>query len=126
MDKVFTNLPKQESTATIFNDSRVYFNSFGQPGQEFSGADVDATIGFLEQRGFSRDASIMTATVLLQQAKQDNYPVFDLLDTLKGFDSLELSSLVGEILNQNRSQISRLGFRTAPAINEVRDRNIRV
>lgn len=126
MDKVFTNLPKQESTATVFNDSRVYFNSFGQPGQEFSGPEVDAAIGFLEQRGFSRDASVMTAMVLLQQARQDNYPVFELLDTLKGFNSLDLSALVGQILNQNRSQISRLGFRTSPSINETRERNIRI
>ena len=63
--------------------------------------------------------------VLLQQAKKDGFPVFQLLETLDSLKQLELTGLVAEILNQNRSQTSRLGFRTVITANQLKLRNIR-
>jgi hypothetical protein len=63
--------------------------------------------------------------VLLRQSKQDNIPVFKLLDTLDTLQTLELSALVSEILNQNRSQTSRLGFKVAVSANQQKIRNIK-
>jgi hypothetical protein len=50
--------------------------------------------------------------------------VFELLDTLKGLTELQLSNVVTEILNVNRSKISTLGFKIADLRNQFEKRNI--
>ena len=56
------------------------------------------------------------AMALLKQAKLDSIPIYQILDTIKGFNELEISQLVGEILNNNRVPTSTLGFRTTNVI----------
>jgi len=124
MDKVLTNLPQSESIDSA-NRTKTYLNNFGNNGEEYLSAEVDATIGFLTNKGFGIEAASVTAIVLLQQAKRDGFPVFKLLETLQSLNQLELSGLVAEILNLNRSQTSRLGFRTAISANQIKLRNIR-
>ena len=63
------------------------------------------------------------STVLLKQAKIDNVPIYSLLDSLNQFDGIGLSQVVGEVLNNNRSPTSILGFRTS-AVTSVQARNI--
>jgi hypothetical protein len=123
-DNTLTNLPAKTSTDSA-DRSKVYLENFGRSGEEYLGSEVDATIGFLSKRGFSLEAATVTAMVLLRQAKQDGLAVFQLLETLGTLENLELSALVGEILNQNRSFTSRLGFRTSVAANQLKLRNIR-
>ena len=66
---------------------------------------------FFLKRGFDKVAAINTASVLLQQAKIDNLNVQALLDTLKGVTDVQLSVIVAQILNLNRSKTSALGFK---------------
>jgi hypothetical protein len=117
-----TNLP-----ASNIEDSaagtRLFFDSYGQDPLEFNANDVSATIGFFESKGFDSDAALVVSTVLLKQAKIDDTPIFRLLDTLKGFNSLQLSQLVGEVLNNNRTSTSTLGFRTEN-VSATQTRNI--
>ena len=54
----------------------------------------------------------------MQQAKIDGVKVFELLDTLKGLNSIQLSNVVTEIMNYNREKISTIGYK----IDEVADR----
>jgi hypothetical protein len=119
-----TNLPTAQSTDSA-DRSRVYLNNFGQQGEEYPSNDVDATIGFLINKGFAAEAATVTGMVLLQQAKKDGFSVFKLLETLGSLEQLELTGLVAEILNQNRSQTSRLGFRTVITANQLKLRNIK-
>ena len=86
--------------------------------------DVDAVIGFFEKRKFDKTAAVSVATILLQQAKLDNVDVFRLLDTLKGITDVQLSNVVTEILNVNRSKISTLGFKVENTQNQFEKRNI--
>lgn len=86
--------------------------------------DVDAVIGFFEKRKFDKAAAVSVATILLQQAKLDNVDVFTLLDTLKGITDVQLSNVVTEILNVNRSKISTLGFKVENTQNQFEKRNI--
>lgn len=123
MEKVLTNLPQQPSVDSA-DKSLVYLNSFGKIGEEYLGSEVDATIGYLTNKGFGIEAATVTAMVLLRQAKIDNFPVFRLLDTLGSLNQAELSNLVIQILNENRTQTSRLGFRTALTANQIKLRNI--
>ncbi len=116
-----TNLPintKVDSAA----GTKLFFDNYGQDPLEFNATEVEAAIAFFEKRGFNKDASSVVATTILKQAKLDGIPVFKLLDSLDNFADLNISTLVGEILNNNRSPISTLGFRTTPVIpNQIRN-----
>lgn len=117
-----TNLPsitKEDSGAA----TKLFFDSYGQQPLEFPATDVDSTIAFFTSKGFDTDAALVVSTVILKQAKIDSTPVYKLLDTLSTFGNLELSQLVGEVLNNNRTPISTLGFRTTNVI-PVQSRNI--
>ena len=118
-----TNLPY-----TVPNDSaagtKLYFDQYGQVPLEFAGSEVDAVIGFFKSKGFGDQAAQTTGMVLLKQAKIDNMQVFKLLDTLKNFEGLQLSTLVGEILNNNRSNSSTLGFKVVNVDKYNQTRNI--
>lgn len=118
-----TNLPPQQKTDSA-NVTKKFFDAGTDQPLEFNAIDVDATIGFFEGKGFDNDAATTTAVTLLKQAKLENQPIFEVLDTLKGFTTLQLSSLVGEILNNNRPSTSTLGFRVSPASGESQQRNI--
>ena len=117
-----TNLPNR-----ILEDSaagtKLFFDTYGQQPLEFSSNDVNVTVAFFTSRGFDNDAALVTSTVLLKQAKIDQTPITALLDTLSGFTDLELSQLVGEVLNNNRTPTSTLGFKVV-SVKPNQTRNI--
>jgi hypothetical protein len=117
-----TNLPPRQIEDSAAG-TKLFFDSYGQSPLEFNANDVNATVGFFESKGFASDASLVVSTVLLKQAKIDDTPIFKILDTLKDFNGLQLSQLVGEILNNNRTPTSTLGFRTT-GVNPNQTRNI--
>ena len=84
---------------------------YGQQPLEFSANEVTAAIAFFQSRGFEDDAAILTAQVLLKQAKIDSVPVFKIIDTLTTFNGVQISAIVAEILNNNRGSSSTLGYR---------------
>lgn len=65
--------------------------------------------GFFESRKFGKVAADIMAVTLIKQAKQDNYNPLDVLNTLKGLDTIELTSVIKDILNYNRFKTSYLG-----------------
>jgi len=103
-----------------------FFNQYFTGKISFPSNQVDAVIGFFESRGFSKEGSIAVGTVLLQQAKLDDVNVFQLLDTLKKQDEIQLSSVVTEVLNYNREKISTLGYKLDNTVNRTESRNIEV
>lgn len=104
--------------------TRLYFDQYGQAPLEFSATDVDSVVGFFKGKGFGDEAAQTTSMILLKQAKIDNMQVFKLLDTLKAFEGLQLSALVGEILNNNRANTSTLGFKMESVDKANQTRNI--
>ncbi len=110
-----TNLPIQtiEDSAA---GTKLYFSTYGEQPLEFPANDVAAAIGFFQSAGFDQDAALVTAMTVLRQAKIDGTPIYQLLDSLKQFQTIELSQLVGEILNNNRVPTSTLGFRVKDVI----------
>jgi len=118
-----TNLPPPvvEDSA---QETKLFFDAYGQFPLQFPASDVEAAIGFFQAKGFDRDAAEVTAMVVLKQAKIEGMPVFKLLDTLSGMEGLQLSALVGEILNNNRPSSSSLGFRVASTSKQSQIRNI--
>ena len=117
-----SNLPPQQIEDSAAG-TKLFFDSYGQGPLEFNSNDVDVTLGFFEKKGFSSESARVLSATLLKQAKIDGTPIGKILDSLKGVDQLELSQLVGEILNNNRAAISTLGFRT-PDVKVTQSRNI--
>lgn len=116
-----TNLPIQSKDDSAAG-TKLFFDNYGEQPLEFNSTEVDSAVAFFEKRGFDKDAALIVSSTLLKQAKLDSTPIYKILDTLSGFDGLQLSSLVGEILNNNRSSISTLGFRTTPVTtNQIRN-----
>ena len=101
-----------------------FFDTYFDKKLSFPSNQVDAVIGFFTKRGFDKEAAISVGSVLLQQAKIDSVNVFQLLDTLKGLDSVQLSSIVTEVLNYNRAKTSTLGFKRTQQVEKLEKRNI--
>lgn len=118
-----TNLPVSPAEDSAAG-TKLYFDTYGQEPLQFSANEVSAATGFFLENGFSQEAAQVTAAVILKQAKLDNVPVFQLLDSLKRLNGLQISALIGEILNNNRNPTSILGFRTNPVVKTDQSRNI--
>jgi hypothetical protein len=118
-----TNLPSPNIQDSA-QSTKLFFDQYGKEPLQFSANDVEAAIGFFQSRGFDRDAAEITSMVILKQANLDGLPVFKLLDTLGNLDNLEISALVGEILNNNRPSSSTLGFRSVGVTKDPQVRNI--
>jgi hypothetical protein len=106
-----TNLPTNTKPTDSTTNTKDFFNSYYTAGISLSASDIDATFGFFQSRGFDISASNSIAATLLSQSKKENVNVFQILDTLKGLNELQLSRVVSEILNYNRLNISTLGYR---------------
>jgi hypothetical protein len=117
-----TNLPPQEIQDSAAA-TKLFFDTYGEQPLEFNAVDVDACITFFTSNGFQQDAAIVTSTVLLKQAKIENVPIFRLLDSLSTMEGVQLSALVAEILNNNRTSSSTLGYRE-PSVSSNILRNI--
>ena len=117
------NLPPKQDTSSSDKVNRYFSTYFGYQ-LEFPSNDVDAVIGFLENKGFDKVAAQSTGSVLLQQAKIDGIKVFELLDTLKSLNRVQLSFTVAQVLNFNRQKTSTLGFKVANNETPLEARNI--
>lgn len=118
-----TNLPFPISTDSA-ESTKKYFEQYGQDLYQFSPNDIQTAISFFKKRGFGEDASTSTAVAILKQAKFENKPVFNIIDTLEGFNDLQLSAVVAEILNNFRKPISVLGYRSIYISKLEAERNI--
>lgn len=101
-----------------------FFDKYFVDPISYSATQVDSVVGFFLKRGFDQSSATGVATVLLQQAKIDEVNVYTLLDTLKGLTEVEISGLVGEIVNYNRSKVSVIGFKTENTVARQEARNI--
>ena len=113
--------PAKEDSAA---GTKLFFDRYGQSPLEFSANEVTAAIAFFQSRGFENEAALITAQVLLKQAKVDRVPVFKIIDTLKTFNGVQISALVAEILNNNRNATSTLGYKTELIEKQNQTRNI--
>ena len=105
-----TNLPEKQIQDSAAR-TKLFFDTYGKEPLEFNATEVDASIQFFIKKGFSDDAARITALSLLKQAKIEGISVFGVLDQLGNLDTVNISALVSEILNNNRPATSTLGYR---------------
>lgn len=118
---MFSNLP---INITKSDNATTAFESYTTKLQETDPTVYAAMTGFFEKRGFDIASAESVATILYAQAKKDGYQPMQILDTLKGFNEVELSGLIAEILNYNRYKSSNLGKTSLIAPNPIVQRNI--
>lgn len=118
-----TNLPAQAS-----RDSEIkqFFDKSYVNEVTFPVGEIDAVVGFFQRREFDITSARTIAIVLLNQARTDNVDVFTLLETLKSIPTMQLSSVVAQILNAYREKTSLIGYRISAADNSYETRNILV
>lgn len=107
-------------------DVKEFFDTYFSAKVSFPANEIDATIAFLVKRGFDTTSASSTAIVLLNQARNEGVPVFQLLDRLTALTDVQLSQVVAQVLNSYREKTSYLGYRVATAINSYETRNILV
>lgn len=107
-------------------DTKTFFNKYYTVSLSYPANEIDAVVNFFTKRGFDKTPAISVATVILQQAKLENVPVFEVLDTLKGLQEVELSAVVAEVVNLNRPKTSVVGAKSNNEIQSLDYRNILV
>lgn len=105
---MYTNIPIEKPTSSSDSTLKT-FNNYNTAPTQLNNNTLIAMKGILETRGFSTDSAENIAIAILAQAKQDGYNPMVILETVKGLGQAELSSLVAEILNNNRYKTSNLG-----------------
>jgi hypothetical protein len=123
MSTIKLNLPQEQSNDSA-SETKQNFETYYTKSISFPSNQIDAVVGFFESRDFDKSAATSVAAILLQQAKLDGVNVFELLDTLKGLDSLQLSAVVTEVMNYSREKTSTIGYKVAEPTNLLEARNI--
>ena len=120
-----TNLPVEASVDSS-GEVREFFDKFFVHQVSFPSNQIDAVLGFFLKRGFDTSSARSTGIVLLNQAREDGVNVFELIDTLKTLNDVQLSQVVAQVLNAYREKVSQLGYRIAPIADSFESRNILV
>lgn len=115
------NLPTQQP-----EDVKQFFDKFFVHEVTFPSNQIDAVVGFFLKNGFDQESARSTSIVLLNQARLDNINVFQLVDSLRKLNDVQLSQVVAQILNSYREKVSLLGYRIAPIADNYESRNILV
>lgn len=124
MSSIELNLPRKPDNLDSQSQTKKIFNTFYAKQLAYPSNEVDAVIGFLESKGFEKQAARSTGAILLQQAKLDGVKVFELIDTLQGLTKLQLSATVAQVLNFNREKTSSIGFKVENTVEYLEARNI--
>lgn len=119
------NLPRVTTNNDSGDQVKSFFDRYFQHQVTFPSNQIDAVLGYFLKRGFQEEAAKSTSIVLLNQARIDNIPVFQLLDTLKGLTDSQLSQVVTEVLNIYREKSSSLGFKIIQTEETIESRNIK-
>lgn len=117
-----TNLPINNQNSN--REVRQFFNNYFTEEITFPSNQIDAVLGFFIKRGFDEQASRSVGIVLLNQARIDNVNVFELLDKLKGYNTVQLNAIITQILNYYRTKTSVLGYKLGVMNESYETRNI--
>ena len=121
-----SSLPSSQTTAVDSSTAvKTFFDSYFLKQISFASNEIDAVVGFFQNRGFDQDAAQSTAISILTQAKFENIKPFAVIDTLKGLTDVQLSRVVTEVLNTKREATSALGYSLPFTASNFESRNIR-
>ena len=97
----YSNLPADRATQSSDQTVQIFNNYYKEP-IALNNSELVAMTGYFQKRGFEPVAAESAATIILTQAAQDGYNGMQVMGTLSGLSSVEISGLVAEIMNFNR------------------------
>ena len=103
---MYSNIP----ITKVNNDTVEAFENYFSSPVEINTSVLAAMTAYFTSRGFGQVAAESIAVTIITQARQDDYNPMQILDTLRGLDTVELSAIVSEILNYNRFKTSSLCY----------------
>lgn len=106
---MYNNLPTKTSAGSSSDQTVKQFENYNDKPVELNQNTLSAMIGFLENRGFSKESSENIALTILTQAKRENFNPMALIETMKKLNDSEMSAIIAEVLNFNRFKTSLLG-----------------
>lgn len=124
MATYYNNVPQDRSVDDSTKSTIQVFDIYTTAPFSVEAATYDAMVGFFESRGFGEDSAQSFSYIILKQAYVDGHNPFQLIETLKGLNDLELSGLITELLNYNRYKTSSLGTASEFSTSEEVSRNI--
>lgn len=116
----YNNIPYE----TVIDSTVQSFDQYYTSTNGISSGVLNAVTAFFTEREFDTHSAQAIAVILIQQARKDNINPMELLDTISGYDSAQISALVTEILNFNRYKSSFLGYALAFTPNLEVTRNV--
>ena len=107
----YSNLPVSETKkeTSSSDKTRKFFDAYNNCPLEFKATDSDAYLAFFQKRGMEQQAAQTTSFIILRQAKIDGQNALEFLDKIRNFTDVQLTDLIGEILNNNRIPTSTIG-----------------
>ena len=100
-------------------------DAYSETPIELDSATFDAVTGFFTNKNFNKMAAQSVAVIIMSQCKRDNLNPMQVLDTMQGVTSADLSLVLTEILNFNRYNSSFIGYSSNNSLqNEEVFRNI--
>ena len=117
----YTNLPTIPSTT---NATVQAFDAYYSKPLELDATIYTAMKSFFTSKGFEENAADNIAVLIIKESKINGLTPMKVVDSLRGFDTVEISTLVNEIINYNRFKTSFLGYATSFSTNPIISRNI--
>lgn len=118
-----TSLP-QSSLANSSTEMKNILDKLYMTEIAFPSNQIDAVLGFFLKRGFSEQAAKSISITLLNQAREDNINVFQVIDKLKYLSDEQLMQMITEVVNVYRNKTSILGFKIVSNSETLESRNI--
>jgi Glu-tRNA(Gln) amidotransferase subunit E-like FAD-binding protein len=106
---MYNNLPTKLTSGSSSDQTISQFENYNDKPTELNQTTLTAMIGFLENRGFSRESSETISLTILMQAERENFNPMALIETMKKLNDNEMSTIISEVLNFNRFKTSMLG-----------------
>jgi hypothetical protein len=120
----YNNIPQPSQVLDSSQETLKVFDAYTTAPLNVDSATFDAMTGFFASRGFGEDSARSMSYIIIKQALIDNYKPFQLIESLRGLDDIEISALITEILNYNRFKTSSLGVASPFTPTEEIARNI--
>lgn len=105
----YSNLPNSTDTNSLQKVVRYFDNYYVKP-IDLEVESIDALKGFFESKGFDSKSAENVSYVILKTAKESNYKVQEIIDSLRGYEEVQLNEFLLSIMNYNRVKTSSLGI----------------
>jgi hypothetical protein len=105
----YSNLPNSTDTNSLQKVVRYFDNYYVKP-IDLEVESIDALKGFFESKGFDSKSAENVSYVILKTAKESNYKTQEIIDSLRGYEDVQLNEFLLSIMNYNRVKTSSLGI----------------